>query len=114
LLDELNILRSVKHPNIVGFYGVYETQKEVNIIFENLSGGDLLQKLKLRGAYSESQALRIFEQILQALKYLHSQNIIHRDIKPENILFEYRILLVTFLGMINSILRSLTLAFQHV
>jgi serine/threonine protein kinase len=42
------------------------------------------------GALNETIARTLFHQMISALSYLHSKNIIHRDIKPQNILFDER------------------------
>ena len=53
---------------------------------EYIDGIELLDMLSQEKIYSESQARRLFDQILVALEYLHKNNIVHRDIKPSNLL----------------------------
>ena len=55
--------------------------------FSLLKGGDLAHITENKKLFSENDIKYIFKQIIQALNYLHSQNICHRDLKPENILF---------------------------
>lgn len=52
----------------------------------SVTGGELFDRIVQVGVYSERQAAEIVTNVLQALQYLHSLNILHRDIKPENIL----------------------------
>lgn len=53
---------------------------------ELLEGGELFEVITSNGSFHESDAARIMRQILDAVNYLHNQNIMHRDLKPENIL----------------------------
>lgn len=52
----------------------------------SVTGGELFERIVQVGVYSERQAAEIVANVLSALNYLHSCNILHRDIKPENIL----------------------------
>ena len=54
---------------------------------EYLSGGDLFYKLKNQKIINEKDARKIMKQLLEAINYMHTKDIIHRDVKPENILF---------------------------
>jgi serine/threonine protein kinase len=77
--NEINLLRSLFHPNIVKIYEVYhDTNKNLSIIMEHCAGGDLNSRLP----YTEQQAADILKQILEAVHYLHSSShIVHRDLK---------------------------------
>ena len=55
---------------------------------ELCSGGKLAAYIKTRGRIPEKEAKRLFVQILDGVKYLHSQGIVHRDIQPANILLK--------------------------
>ena len=55
---------------------------------ELITGGNLFDMVKSKRRFKESQAADVIKQILQALNYMHNQNIMHRDLKPENILCE--------------------------
>ena len=88
LYSEIQTLKSLKHPNIVtvlnGF--VDRKTKQAVMIMEYLGGGELLKYVEEHKRLSEKEALRIFEQVLSAVRYCHFQKIIHRDLKLENIL----------------------------
>ncbi len=86
---EVNILKSIDHPNIIKVEDVFETNRFFYIVLELVSGGDLLDFLiNRKQPFTESEARRIFHQLVEATDYLHSQKIVHRDIKPENILLK--------------------------
>lgn len=51
-------------------------------------GGDLFKKILVSHTFPESIAAKIMKQVLSAVAYCHSKNIVHRDIKPENIVLE--------------------------
>lgn len=50
-------------------------------------GGELKGFISQKGIVSENDTKRIFKQIHEAVKYIHSKNVIHRDLKPNNIMF---------------------------
>eukprot|EP01103_Thecamoeba_quadrilineata_P019685 TRINITY_DN8085_c0_g1_i1.p1 TRINITY_DN8085_c0_g1~~TRINITY_DN8085_c0_g1_i1.p1 ORF type:complete len:445 (-),score=78.86 TRINITY_DN8085_c0_g1_i1:98-1432(-) len=85
--NEIRIMKSLNHPNIVKFKEVFETKHSTCIILELASGGELLDRLSRMDDYNERIASRIMKQLLSALDYLHTTGIIHMDIKPRNILF---------------------------
>ena len=87
--NEVNILSNLDHPNIVKYFGVYEDDLYIHILMEYLKGYDLYKIIALKKYtdFDEKDVCEIMFQLLQALSFIHNQNIIHRDIKPENILF---------------------------
>jgi len=88
LKAEVNILTKCDHPNIVKMYKCYETDKILYLVLELLTGGELFDTIIAKGHYSESDARRVTITLLDAIKYLHDQNVAHRDLKPENILLK--------------------------
>lgn len=87
---EIKILSRLNHPNIIKLYKTVENQRSLNLVMEYVHGCSLSNylKKKLNKRLEESEAKRIFKQIIQALEYCHSINITHRDIKLENILID--------------------------
>ncbi|GAM25721.1 hypothetical protein SAMD00019534_088960 [Acytostelium subglobosum LB1] len=87
LRREIEIMKKVgDHPNILKLYEVYETKKQLHLILELVTGGELFEKIVQRGEYSEQDAAKIVKQIVSAVGHLHANGIAHRDLKPQNLL----------------------------
>lgn len=86
---EAQILRmSGDHRGIISFKDLFEDEKHYFLVMELASGGELFERLISKGAYSERDAAKVFREVLQAVRFLHQQNVVHFDIKPENILLK--------------------------
>ena len=85
---EVNILKQLNHPNILKYYqtDIDFESNEVYILVEYLAGGNLQSYITQFYPLPERVIMRISKDVITALKYLHSQNIIHRDLKSANIL----------------------------
>jgi len=86
LQTEVEILKRVHHPNIVGLKDMFETSEKLYLVMELVTGGELFDKIVEKGQYTEKDASVIVQKMLLAVEYLHSINIAHRDLKPENLL----------------------------
>lgn len=88
ILQEIEILLRIEHENIIKCYQVYEDHTCIHFVFDLIEGGDLFDYLisSPNHIIPENRAVEFFNQILDALLYLHENSIIHRDVKPENFL----------------------------
>ncbi|XP_038611045.1 serine/threonine-protein kinase DCLK2 isoform X2 [Tachyglossus aculeatus] len=84
--NEVSILRQVKHPNIIMLIEEMDTSTELYLVMELVKGGDLFDAITSSTKYTERDGSAMVYNLVSALKYLHSLNIVHRDIKPENLL----------------------------
>ena len=94
LVNEIQILRELDHPNIVKFVEIKKTKNHYYIIMEYCNGGELCKALekymdKHDKPFTQEMVQHLMRQIINAFKYIHGKNIIHRDIKLENILLHY-------------------------
>jgi Protein kinase domain len=75
LKNEIEILKTMDHPNIVRLHEVYYHKKQIYLILELCDGGDLYTRLP----YTEKQSAYITGKLLSAVKYMHDHGIVHRD-----------------------------------
>ncbi|MGH0146025.1 UNVERIFIED_CONTAM: hypothetical protein FKN15_007627 [Acipenser sinensis] len=85
--SELNVLRRVRHTNIIQLIEVFETQERVYMVMELATGGGLFDRIIAKGSFTERDATRVLQMVLDGVKYLHTLGITHRDLKPENLLY---------------------------
>ena len=86
LLQEIKILKQIKHDYIVQLQDFQWDENYIYLIMEYCSGGDLSTFIKSRRTIPEKYVRRFVQQIACALKHLHSKGIAHMDLKPQNIL----------------------------
>ncbi|KAF2070357.1 hypothetical protein CYY_008328 [Polysphondylium violaceum] len=85
-LNEIAILRYLKHPNIVSFINAYEkNDEEIWMVMEYMDCGTIKEAIS-NFTFTEKYVGYITKQILHALEYIHSINIAHRDLKSANIM----------------------------
>ena len=85
--NEIDILKILKHRNILTLYEIYESSQYIFLITEHLPN-QLIDLILNKKRLSESDALIIFVQLLDALLYIHKMNICHRDLRIEHVLLD--------------------------
>uniref|UniRef100_A0A674EVS8 non-specific serine/threonine protein kinase n=1 Tax=Salmo trutta TaxID=8032 RepID=A0A674EVS8_SALTR len=86
--NEIAVLHKLKHANIVSLEDIFESKTHLYLIMQLVSGGELFDRIVEKGFYTEKDASKLIQQILDAVKYLHDMGIVHRDLKPENLLYD--------------------------
>lgn len=88
---EAEVMTCLNHPNVVRLLEVIETKYELALIMEYAAGGDLFEYVlnnPKRRKLGETEARKIFGQVVSGLAYCHRHFVVHRDIKAENILLD--------------------------
>ena len=85
--SEIDVLKILKHRNILTLYEIYESNQYIFLITEYLSS-ELLNLILNKKRLSEQDAVKIFVQLVDALQYIHKMDICHRDIRVEHVLFD--------------------------
>ncbi|KAJ6791628.1 CBL-interacting protein kinase 1-like [Iris pallida] len=85
---EIGTLKLLKHPNIVRLHEVSASRTKIYMVLEYVDGGELFDKIALKGRLLEREGRRLFQQIIDAISYCHDKGVYHRDLKPENILLD--------------------------
>ena len=93
-LNEINILKGIDHKNCVKLENLQRTTHNYYIIMEYCNGGTLkdnYEKFKLKNGtpFSEKISQYVLKQLIDAVSYLHSKDIVHRDLKSGNIMLNY-------------------------
>jgi len=90
VFKEIDLFHHVQgHKNIIQLIEYFEEADRFYLIFEKVSGGQLLDHIQKRKFFTEQEAAKIVTDVASALEFLHSKGIAHRDLKPENVLCVY-------------------------
>ncbi|MQL70821.1 hypothetical protein Taro_003095, partial [Colocasia esculenta] len=89
ILAERNILISVRNPFVVRFFYSFTCRENLYLVMEYLNGGDLYSLLRNLGCLDEDMTRMYIAEVVLALEYLHSMNVVHRDLKPDNLLIAH-------------------------
>ncbi|KTG45562.1 hypothetical protein cypCar_00026015 [Cyprinus carpio] len=79
--NEIAVLHKIKHANIVSLEDIFESKSHLYLVMQLVSGGELFDRIVEKGFYTEKDASKLIQQILDAVKYLHDMGIVHRDLK---------------------------------
>ncbi|XP_032828237.2 NUAK family SNF1-like kinase 1 [Petromyzon marinus] len=85
---EIEIMSSLHHPHIVSIFEVFENKDKMVIVMELASHGELFDYLNAHRPLRETEARRLFRQIVSAVHHCHKSGVVHRDLKLENILLD--------------------------
>ncbi|XP_067894664.1 ribosomal protein S6 kinase alpha-5 isoform X2 [Heterodontus francisci] len=75
------------HPNIVKLHDVHHDQLHTFLVMELLKGGELLERIRKKKHFSETEASYIMRKLVSAVSHMHDVGVVHRDLKPENLLY---------------------------
>lgn len=89
VISEVQILRAVQHPNVVTLYATFQDSKNLYIVLEYISGGEVFSHLRTM-QYFDLDVTRFYAaEILLVFQHLQNQNLVYRDLKPENLVFSH-------------------------
>lgn len=89
-INEVKVLSSLKHENIVSYVTSFMSDGNLCIIMQYASGGDLYQRIKQQHGrlLDEDLIMKWFVQLCLAVKHCHDRRILHRDLKTQNIFLD--------------------------
>jgi len=85
--QEIAIMKIMDHPNIVKLFESFEDHRNIYLVLELCTGGELFDRIIESGHFTEPQAATVMQHMFRAIYYMHENHICHRDLKPENFLF---------------------------
>ena len=87
-VQEVSIMRKVRHKNVVQFIGACTVKPNLCSVFEFMSGGSLYDHMRKNGPLPLGLSFKVALQVAKGMNYLHQMNIIHRDLKAANLLLD--------------------------
>ncbi|CAK0783692.1 hypothetical protein CVIRNUC_006891 [Coccomyxa viridis] len=87
-LQEVAIMRKVRHKNVVQFIGACTRRPNLCIVFEFMAGGSIYDYMRKVGQLKLSLVLKIGTEVCRGMDYLHKRKIVHRDLKAANLLMD--------------------------
>ena len=91
LHDEIQVLKELKHNNIIRLYDVFDEKQYYYLVTEKMMGGELFDRIVQKSYYNEKEARDTCRVLFEALNFCHEHSVAHRDLKPENLLLQVRI-----------------------
>ncbi|XP_065655673.1 calcium/calmodulin-dependent protein kinase type IV isoform X5 [Hydra vulgaris] len=80
------MMNMLHHKRLILLHDAFETPKEMIVIMELVTGGELFEKVVEEDHLTERQVIRYMKQVFYGVQHMHSKNMVHLDLKPENIL----------------------------
>ncbi|MEO7684243.1 MAG: serine/threonine-protein kinase [Gemmatimonadaceae bacterium] len=102
-LREIGTAARLSHPHIVPLHDSGESEGLLYYVMPFIDGATLRQRLERDGTIPTAEAVRITQQIANALDYAHKLGVVHRDIKPDNVMFHQGEAVVTDFGIAKAI-----------
>ncbi|KAG8252166.1 myosin light chain kinase, smooth muscle-like [Homalodisca vitripennis] len=85
--EEINIMNNLRHPKLLQLIAAFENPKDIIMIMEYISGGELFERVVAEDfMLTEQDCVLFMRQICQGVSYMHNNCIVHLDLKPENIM----------------------------
>jgi len=89
VIQERSILAEVSYPFIVNMYKTYQDERNLNMLMEWVPGGELLAQCRANDSVFKNDDAKFYAaQLVMALQYLHSEDIVYRGLVPDNILID--------------------------
>ncbi|PWA32217.1 cAMP-dependent protein kinase catalytic subunit PRKX [Gambusia affinis] len=86
--NEKEVLTEISHPFLIRLFWTHHDDRFLYMLMDYVPGGELFSYLRSRGRFSNATGLFYTSEIVCAIEYLHSKEIVYRDLKPENILLD--------------------------
>ncbi|XP_048590454.1 rootletin-like isoform X2 [Nematostella vectensis] len=85
VMREIDIMSRMHHKRLVGLLDAYDANRNIIMIMEFISGGELFERVVDEDCLTEKEAAYYMHQLLQGIEHVHKKNVLHLDLKPENI-----------------------------
>lgn len=86
--NEKHILEAVAHPFLVNMWGTFQDSVNLFMVMDYVPGGELFSVLRRSQRFPDHVAKFYAAEVILAIEYLHSKDMIYRDLKPENLLLD--------------------------